>query len=63
MSGVPGRYSGGGQSISEPRSSNPRVPDLTGTWNSTTNDYVGYIYFQARPVDDITLSPGVTAGC
>jgi hypothetical protein len=59
--GNTGRYSGGAQSISEPTGNIP--PGLTGVWNSTTNEYVGYIYVEARPLASITLSPGVTAGC
>ena len=58
--GDAGRYSGGGHSVSEP--SKPRF-ELSATWNSTANEYIGYIFDQARPVYSITLSPGATAGC
>jgi hypothetical protein len=59
--GRSGRYGGGAQSISETFGKGPGA--LTGTWNSTTNDYVGTLFVGARPAYTITLSPGVTAGC
>ena len=59
--GGSGRYTGGAQSIAEPL--RPVGPGLMGTWNSVTNDYVGYIYVGARPAYSFTLSPGATPGC